>query len=390
MAFRPIRASSNWRRVQSNIEAQTRGLDERFINGQIVTVQERLAADKVTVDGSAVDKPSTLEMLSELVWRSDHHQPLRLNDRDDTAVDVRGCQNRSDLLRSLADTALTAASVIEKVRMDGHRWYKICRGTLPATDSDGNDLPETDDTERAAAWEARRLLWNGDFCHYHEPDDLETYVRGKIAAATRYDLSSDLTSAKQQLLDRVNRTLDARCRYLFDGESEPANSKQREAKDSMFKERQKLVRALRAAADLTAAETAATAAETAINAINVEGVPAWHRLINDGAEPIPATIAYTRGSGKSKWKVTFFCKTAARSHALSLASGKVLLDGWTSTAFEIVDASNSATDGSLTFTLQRKGTGHPAAGSYPVSLTVRSLVGPSEQSFTVTVPAASG
>ena len=373
-------------RIRQEVEGGTRAIQPRYINESCDTVAARLQSAKLTHDGIQMDRPTALRLVGETIFGCDHRAPWFTTNRAVATGDFRGCDNRTALVRKAADQALVEESVLADVRGNGLRWFRICSGRDPVPDPvTGEPMPETTEAEQLAAWKERQKLWNGDFCHYSVPDDLEAYVKARIAAIVNHELSSDLASAKQQLLSKLDRAIEARCRYLFDGDSRPSNANQRAARDAMLKHRQTLIRALRTTTTLAAAQTAYATAETAVNAVTVDHSPSWSRLINDGTEPIPASIAYTKGSGAAKWKLQLLAKTTARSHAASKAAGDVLLDDFSDANFEISATSQVAADASLEITIQRKGTGHPAAGSYDLEFTARNLNGVSTQTVTITV-----
>ena len=218
------------------------------------------------------------------------------------------------------------------------------RGAAPVHDDDGNVLTGQPALEKRGdiydEW-MRLLGWNHP-------------INGVTLAERRYafilectvselnELHPNLDIAKQQLLERVEDAITARCRFLFDRDTDPSNQAQRDAKDAMLKERQVMSRSLRTATTLAAAQTAHNAAVAAVNAVSVAGAPSWSR---DGGEPLSDqrrnfhAAAYTKGTGKNKWVLPIHAHTAARSNAASRERGLVLLDSFTHPEFEVANIS---------------------------------------------------
>ena len=93
----------------------------------------------------------------------------------------------------------------------------VIKGTAPAKDSSGNDLPETTDAEKNIAWRERQRLWNEFLCPLLEESTRVNFIEGWLATASRHELSSELEPAKRQLLSKFDRSAKSRLEYLFDG-----------------------------------------------------------------------------------------------------------------------------------------------------------------------------
>ena len=136
----------------------------------------------------------------------------------------------------------------------------------------------------------------------------------------------------------------------------------------------------------TAAVAAKTSALAKIAATAVEGVPpVWDHNQGEAIHGQRSNQRVHQGTGAAKWKLDLHAFSAANSAAKKLALGDVMLDPFSDENFELSNLANSATDGSLSFHVKRKGSGHPARGSYELRLTARNYNGPSVLVVTVTV-----
>ena len=346
-----------------------------------------MLADKVH-DTAPIAPIVTDHVLHEEVLDGQHPIPLAIENpaqRENPHI-VRSRASRQRLNAVRADRSSSDRHIRVIAAARACEMWKRLAGTLPILDAEGNPL--TGDAHRRA----RIDLNNRDVCRFWAGGVIDgkntverqvEFVRTWLAEE-QAKISGNFQEAREQMLDAFDAAMTGRLLHLFDGASEPSGDEQRAAKDAALIERQKLVRALRTATTVTAAATARDTAISAVNAITVATGLQWSY---GSGEPMPTTISYTKGTGKNKWKAQFHAHTATRSDALSLAAGMVLLDDFTHPEFEVVGLSNRATDGDLSFTLQRKtgASGHPAAGTYTLRFTVRSLLGPNEVSINVVV-----
>ena len=330
-------------------------------------------------------------ILAEVITANDHGYPWHWNaGRRDKLnnVALHGPPSRESLLTAWAEAELTLQAEMHKLAGDAYRARNVAVGSAPAKDAQGNDLPETTDAETLAAWQARQTLYNDFLCHFHSTESTKTLLRSRIAAIVPHALSSDLATAKDQLLAKYDRAVRARCEYLFDGYHRPHNQQQRDARDKMLEGRQNLVRGLRGAANVHAANILAMAQISLAQAVDVEGSPTWDR---DG-EPLSGhpqlehSSTYTTGS--TPWSLALHAHTSANSNLKSKAAGDCLLDEWTHPEFEVANVTVSAAAGDLNFVLRRKtgAAGHPPAGSHTLALTARNRRGPTTLTVIVVVP----
>ena len=267
----------------------------------------------------------------------------------------------------------------------------VIKGTSPAKDSAGNDLPETTDAERDIAWRERQRLWNEFLCPLMDNNQSVNFIQNWIATAPRHELSSELEPAKRQLLSKFDRAAKSRLEYLFDGVDFASNSGQRAARDAILRERQLLVRELANAGTVGPAETATNARIAALASVSVAYSPDW---LDSTGEPkgTSCTATYTKGS--TPWKLDLDVQNAGRIttkdgiRTRDDTYGPIKVEDFTHPEFELVariPAYPIVND--VTLRLQRKtgATGHPAAGKYDLELIARNLHGPTVLKVTVTV-----
>ena len=334
-----------------------------------------LRAESAAYHGVVVDGTDAPRLLAEVITKHENEQPWHYAGQQDGtgSASIAGRDSRTEMIQRWASYECALSTQAAKLLAELYVARRRVLGELPALDTDGNPIDETVTGGYNRAWIARRDLYNSFVCHAYGPTTLTPYLRGRVTAslAVPVSFSDDVTVARQQALSRLDQAIDARCKYLFDGHCEPANQHQRAARESMLSERQKLLRAVRKAASVTAVTTAHTTALTAVNAVPVSNSPVW-TVDGDPPSGHPAsshTVAYTRGTGKNKWKVSLHAHSSARSNAASKAMGDVLLDGFTDPNFEVANVTNRAVDGDLSLVVQRKAgeTGHPAAGTYKLA-----------------------
>ena len=363
----------------------------RTIDFGVEGAANAIRAERADYMGIDLSTPNLARLLAEVITGNDHGTPWHwhagTSDRDRTA-EVHGRENRAQMLYLWADGELTLQSEAAKLMGEGHRARQIIEGDDPVLDAQGNEMPETTPAETLAAWQARQTLYNTFLCHFFSSETTIALLKSRIAAVVPHALSSDLGTAKQQLLSRFDRAVRVRLEYLFDGETVPANEQQAAVRDAIAKERQGLVRSIRTAATAADAEAATSTSTNAINRLYVADAPTWDR---DG-EPLSGFPAMTHSStyttGSTPWTLALHAHTSASSDAISKAAGDCLLDDWTHPHFEIANVTVDAAGGDLNFIVRRKtgATGHPPSGDYSLYFTARNYRGPTILTVIVTVP----
>ena len=354
--------------------------------------QARESIRREPINGVSLGDLDPLRIAAELHRESDGAHPWYWHGGADNrdGGEIHGRENRQALLTAWADREDRLQAASARAIHEASDAKLQIRGTIPTLDSSGNAMPSTTAEQRKALWLRRQWLYNNRLCHMRRGVLALARIRSLMAAMTPHALSANLATAKQQLLARYDRAVTARCLYLFDGHAQPHNEQQRAARDAMMQGRQNLVRALRKVTSIATGETVTNSEIAVTNATAVAGSPAW----DDNGDPLsgfPAlahSSTYTRGRGKSKWKVALHAFTATNSDEASKSAGDVLLDDFAHPEFEVVNVRNRASDGDLNFDVRRKtgASGHPAAGVYVLQLTARNLRGPSTITLTVTVP----
>lgn len=238
---------------------------------------------------------------------------------------------------------------------------------------------------------------------YHDDDRGENEAK-RIAAlrSTRFDLtphalSTDVATARGQLMDRLDDAAAQTRRWLLDDPSGlgagPATAGQEAALRLLESRRQAGRRNLRAATTVSTLRSAFTSAESLVRGVGIEDAPAWERDVGAaaGAAVTGGRLLLTYSPpGTGRWSERLRSHNPAPAVAGKPAAdlGDVVLDavdapdGWT-----VADAPRpapAAHERAVTVTAPET----PAAGTYEFTLTARNACGPSNLVVTITVPAA--
>ena len=206
-------------------------------------------------------------------------------------------------------------------------------------------------------------------------------------------ISTDVATARDQLIDRLDVAAAARRRYLLDSDVEEviaANSVQATALLLLERWRQAGRRDLRAQTTVAGLTTAANAALTRIRSVVVEDVPVWQS--SSGVAISGGTLSVTYAAPTTgRWTHALRAAGPGRGAAKSAAElGDVVLDdadtppGWTVTSAPRAAPAAHERD----VTIAWAGAGAPSAGTYSVPMTARNACGPATLTVTVTVPAS--
>ena len=380
--------------LQSCLNAQTRYVTPSWVHSAILNAKPRVEALAPTHGGVPLDELDKDAILAEFVLGHGHHQPFRWRGTVDSRLvhaDFHDEGSRSELVRAWADRKLSVESVLADLEREGVAALSIIKGTSPAKDSSGNDLPETTDAEKDVAWRERQRLWNEFLCPLLETSMQLDLIEDRIANAERHALSPELEPAKRQLLSKFDRASGARLRYLFEGTESAANAKQRAAKDAVLRVRQHVIRDLSSATAVASARVATDARIVSLAGIGVAHSPDW---LDDTGEPkgTACSVAYTKGS--TPWKLDLAAQntgkvvTEGSTRTRDDAFGPVKVEDFEHPEFELV----TRTDlypivNDVYLRLQRKtgAAGHPEPGKYTLPLVARNFNGPSTLLVTVTV-----
>ena len=275
-------------------------------------------------------------------------------------------------------------------------------GIIPVYDAQGVELVDTVYTD--PAWTERRRLYQEDLCDLlgvvsqrGEVPRLDPALRAALLrTTTAWDaptdaISTDVVTARAQLIDRLDVAAAARRRYLLDSDVEEAiaaNAVQATALRLLESRRQEGRRSLRAQTTVTALTTAADAALTRLRTVIVEDAPVWQTSAGAPISGRALSLSYTAPT------------TGHWTHALRAANpgvgadktagdlGAVVLDdadtpaGWTVTSTPRAAPASHERD----VTIAWSGTGEPDAGTYSLDLTARNACGPATLTVTVAVP----
>lgn len=268
--------------------------------------------------------------------------------------------------------------------------------TLPLLGSDGRPLT-------GLAADSERVRRIADHVDHWDLDDEENLEKRRAALrSTRLDraaggLSTDLETARGQLLDRVDDAAAEVRRWLLDDPHDrgagAANATQEAELRRLEGRRQDGRRQVRQAATIASATSSADGAAALIRGAGVEGAPRFRA---------PGAAAHLGASLALAWT-----KPAAGrwSHVLDLVQPPRTVTGTEPTllggiALDPVDAPEGWTVSSArrpapnahegTLTIAWAGEGEPDAGAHVLELTARNKLGPRRLAVTVTVPAATG
>ena len=331
-------------------------------------------------------------LLAEAVHRGNRPRLDYIQVATGTYNSIRTRKDRDALARSIAEMFRVMDLMYVACEHGLYPIRKQLRGTMPVHDDEGNVLTGQAALEKRGdlydKWH-KRLGWNAEVDGVSLDDRIYNFMRECVDEQTAL-LSDDLQTAQQQLVERMDDAMAARCRYLFDGADHPSNENQQAAVYAISKHKQQLVRKLRTVTTVDAAKTAHASAVASVNSELVPKSPVW-TVDGDPPSGHPSNpnhheSTYTRGTGKNKWKVSLHAHTPARSNAASLKEGEILLDEFSDPNFEVTNVTTRAADGDLSLNVQHKGAGHPPAGNYALHLTGRNRNGPTTFELAVTVP----
>lgn len=289
------------------------------------------------------------------------------------------------------------------------RIHEVCdqiMGILPVYDSEGRELVDGVPQWTSHASTERRRLYREDLCDlvgaYREDRTRTTIDPARRAAllrtTTAWDapvdaISTDVPTARDQLIDRLDVAAADRRRYLLDSDVEEviaANASQATALRLLESRRQAGRRALRACTTVTALTTAADTALTRIRGVVVEDTPVWQSSSGAVISGGSLSISYTAPT-TGRWTHGLRVAGPGVGADKSVADlGDVVLDdadtppGWTVTSTPRPAPAAHERD----VTIAWAGTGAPDAGTYILPVTARNACGPATLTVTVTVPAA--
>ena len=266
--------------------------------------------------------------------------------------------------------------------------------TVPVYGSDGQVLTgRAELDERYRRWGVYINGW-----HFDDRRGANKAKRFAALRSTRFDppphaLSTDVATARGQLMDRLDDAAGETRRWLLDDPSGlgagPATLGQEAALRLLESRRQAGRRSLRAATTVSTLRSAFTAAESLVRGIGIEDGPAWQTsggtALTGGRHTVTATAA-----GAGRWAYALRAANPAPTVASKSAAalGAVVLDamdapdGWTVTS--ATRPAPAAHERDVTVAQ----TAAVAAGTYEFTLTARNACGPSRLTVTVTVPAA--
>ena len=292
------------------------------------------------------------------------------------------------------------------------RIHEVCdqiMGILPVYDSEGRELVDGVPQWTSHASAERRRLYREDLCDlvgaYRDPDRrgaraiIDPARRAALLRTTTawdapvHMISTDVPTARDQLIDRLDVAAADRRRYLLDSDVEdasPANAGQATALRLLESRRQAGRRALRACATVAALTTAADTALTRIRGVAVEDAPVWQSSSGVAISGGTLSVSYTAPT-TGRWTHGLRAAGPGVGADKSVADlGDVVLDdpdtppGWTVTSTPRAAPAAHERD----VTIAWAGTGAPDAGTYTLTVTARNACGPASLTVTITVPAA--
>ena len=254
-------------------------------------------------------------------------------------------------------------------------------------------------TGHALAAERLRLwaLFVGEWYHNDQRGRNEARRIAALRSTTRDPavdaLSTDVPTARGQLMDRLDDAAGETRRWLLDDPSGlgagPATVGQEAALRLLESRRQAGRRSLRAATTVAALRSTFTSAESLVRGIGIEDGPAWQTSGGTALTGWRHTVTAT-AAGAGRWAYALRAANPAPTVASKSASalGAVVLDavdapdGWTVTSTPRPTPAAHERDVTLAQTEA------VAAGTYTIALTARNACGPSRLTVTVAVPAA--
>ena len=363
-------------------------------------------ADPITHDGvvhhGAVLTPEILAAESHLGGR--HTQALRLppHAAPHTLTAYLSPRRRRELADSWAAHVLRmqgrAAAYLAEI-------YRVCDqilSRLPVYDSEGRELVDGVPLFTSHARSERERLYREDLCvliGVSTPrgvaPQLDPALRAQLLR-TRTDwdapaltVATDLVTAHEQLLDRIDVAADAQRRYLLDHSAGPANAAQVTALRLLDSRHQAARRAVRATTTTASAASVATAQIALVRGALVEDAPAWQ---TSGGSPIAGrrhSVTYTAPT-TGAWTLGLRAVHPRRAAATLADLGNVVLDavdidGWAVTSTP--RAAPHAHERTVTLT-RPTDAGAPDAGTHEIPIVARNGIGPSTLTVAVIVPAA--
>ena len=368
---------------------------KRFSGETIATQLEdrwiqELRNERAKVHGFSIDENNLPLFLATLILGNDSPYPLS-HDIDAVAYSDRlqlvfGNEKRNDVLRTWAKEELRLQYMISKLKQElRHNTYVVMSGH-PVMDTDGNIMPETNATERLAAWRRRQDIYNEIYCPFNRTAWVMPFLRTRLAATTEFDMASDLPTVKQQLLGKYDRAVDSHVAYLFGFHStQPTNDNQRTAFDSIQRHRKVFIQNLNGETTELGANNVTTSAIATMQSVVVPASPGWDYGSGESITANELTRNYSRGG---TWMLNLHAFTPSNSNANSLKAGKVQLDAFEDENFELGSIANRDADGDLNFIVKRKNSTDPPEGSYTLNLVARNFNGPTKLTLTIVVPAA--
>ena len=395
-----------WRRLSTDSRTWAQYVDpHREAAGEYVRqALHDVLADPITHDGVAhhgtVLTPEILAAESHLGGR--HTQVLRLplhaTPRELAAY--LSPQRR----RALADD--WAAHVL---RMHGRavaylaRIHEVCdqiTGVLPVYDAEGRELVDT--RFASPAYDERRRLYQEDLCTlvgvYTQRGvvpRLDPALRAQLLR-TRTDwdaraltVATDLATAHEQLLDRIDVAADAQRRWLLDHSAGPANAAQVTALRLLDSRHQAARRAVRATTTVSLATSVATAQIALVRGALVEDAPAWQTSEGSPIAGRRHSVTYT-APATGAWTLGLRAVHPRRAAATPADLGDVVLDAVDIDGWAVTSAPRAAPHAhERTVTLTRPtDAGAPDAGTHEIPIVARNGIGPSTLTVAVIVPAS--